>query len=201
MADNQEQEQTLIAGLRAGDRECVRWFCDRYGKLLHQLADRHLPGPLRRRLGPEDVVQSVCRTFFRRAQAGEFKFADSANLWALLCALTLAKVQEQIRFHRRKKRGIGREVFPTYDSSSKVAGAVEPVCAQPTPAEAAEFADQFRQVLAYLDDEERRLVDLKLQDCTNLDVADRLGCSERTVRRILKRVQARLEHALPVSQS
>jgi RNA polymerase sigma-70 factor (ECF subfamily) len=198
MADGAKQEQSFIAGLRAGDRDCVRRFCDRYGELLHQLAERHLPGPLRRRVGPEDVVQSVCRTFFRRARAGEFHFSDSANLWALLCALTLTKVQEQIRFHRRKKRDIGREVSPTYDSSSEVTDAAEPVYDQPTPAEAAEFADQFQQVLGSLDEEERSLIDLKLQDCSNLEVADRMGCSERTVRRILKRVQARLERAMAV---
>jgi RNA polymerase sigma-70 factor (ECF subfamily) len=191
-----DREHELIAGLRAGDRRAVREFCERYGPLLHAFADKHLPTPLRRRLGPEDVVQSVCRTFFRRAQAGEFHFPESENLWALLCAITLTKVQEQTRFHRRKKRDIGREVSPTYDSSSNVAETLEPVYTQPTPAQAAEFADQFRQVLDCLDDEERRLVDLKLQDCTNLEAADRLGCSERTVRRILKRVQSHLERRL-----
>jgi RNA polymerase sigma-70 factor (ECF subfamily) len=149
-------------------------------------------------LGPEDVVQSVCRTFFRRAQAGEFRLTESENLWALLCAITLTKVQEQTRFHRRKKRDVTREIAPPRDLSSSVDEAFEPVYAQPTPAQAAEFADQFRQVLACLDDEERRLVELKLQDYTNLEVADRLGCSERTVRRILKRVQARLERRLAV---
>ena len=53
--------------------------------------------------------------------------------------------------------------------------------------------------MASLDEEERRFVDLKLQQCTNLEVAARLGCSERTVRRILKRVQSRLERAFQVS--
>jgi DNA-directed RNA polymerase specialized sigma24 family protein len=36
-------------------------------------------------------------------------------------------------------------------------------------------------------------VDLKLQELTNEQVAEQFGCSERTVRRILKRVQERIE--------
>ena len=64
----------------------------------------------------------------------------------------------------------------------------------PTPAEAAEFADFFTQALAGLDDEERRVVDFKLADQRGGRGA--LGSSERTVRRILKRVQSRLTRVL-----
>jgi RNA polymerase sigma factor (sigma-70 family) len=66
---------------------------------------------------------------------------------------------------------------------------------RPTPAEAAEFADQFERLLAGLDEEAWQVVDLKLQELTNEQVAEKLGCSERTVRRTLKRVQAELVRA------
>jgi RNA polymerase sigma factor (sigma-70 family) len=200
MVESDNHWPRLIQGLRAGDRQIVQEFCEQYGALLHDLADKHLAGPLRRRVGPEDVAQSACRTFLRRARAGEFQLADSENLWRLLCAITLTKVREQVRFHQRQKRGIDQEVPLASDSSSSgdVAG-FEPAASGPTPAEAAEFADQFQQLMAGLDDEERRLVDLKLQQYTNAEVADRLGCSERTVRRILKHVRSRLERAFPVS--
>ena len=42
----------------------------------------------------------------------------------------------------------------------------------PNPAEAAEFADFFQQALAGLADEERQVVDLKLQELTNEEVAE-----------------------------
>ncbi len=75
----------------------------------------------------------------------------------------------------------------------------EPAASGPTPAEAVAFTDQFQQLMAALDDEEQRLVDLKLQQYTNDEAAERLGCSERTVRRLLKRVRSRLERAFQVS--
>jgi RNA polymerase sigma factor (sigma-70 family) len=193
MAETDERWERLIRGLRDGDPVVVREFCDQYGALLERVAAKHLGGPLRRRVGPEDIAQSACRTFLRRARAGEFQLADGEGLWRLLCAITLDKVREQARFHRRQKRGLDREVeAATVAGMSSGTGfaATDPL---PTPAEAAEFLDQFQRLLESLDEEQRRLVDLKLQGCTNEEAAERLGCSERTTRRLLKRVQARLE--------
>ncbi len=144
------------------------------------------------------MVQSACRTFLRRAQAGEYQLAESESLWRLLCAITLTKVHEQIRFHRRRKRALDREVPLTSALPEGHTGRFDPVDPQPTPAEAAEFKEQFERLMTSFEEEERHLVDLKLQQCTNLEVAARLGCSERTARRLLKRVQARLERAFAV---
>ena len=52
------------------------------------------------------------------------------------------------------------------------------------------------RLLASFDEEERQIIDLKLQDYTHEEVAQRLGSSERTVRRILKRVQSRLKRLM-----
>lgn len=195
MAAAEDHWPSLIQGLRDGNRQIAQEFCQHYGSLLEQLAEKHLSGPLRRRVGPEDIVQSACRTFLRRAQAGEFQLADSEALWRLLCAITLTKVREQARFHQRRKRGLDQEVPLDAGSAQSGAECWEPVAPGFSPAEAAAFADQLQQLMASLDDEERQLVDLKLQEYTNEEVAERLGCSERTVRRLLKRVQSRLESA------
>ena len=73
-----------------------------------------------------------------------------------------------------------------------------PADVAPSPADAAAFADQFRMVIESLDEEEQQLVCLKLDDCTNDQVAEKLGCSERTVRRLMKEIQARLSKVLDV---
>jgi RNA polymerase sigma factor (sigma-70 family) len=194
-ADDEERWGRFIQGLRDGDAAVVRAFCEQYGPQLERLADRHLGAAVRRRVGPEDVVQSACRTFLRRARGGELRLADSEGLWRLLCAITLTKAREQARFHLRQRRGLDREQPLAADDDS-AAGARPPEDPRPTPAEAAELADFFEQVMKGLDEEERQVVDLRLQDCTNEEAAERLGVSERTVRRILKRVQARLTQAL-----
>ncbi|HEV3260543.1 MAG TPA: sigma-70 family RNA polymerase sigma factor [Gemmataceae bacterium] len=196
MAAGEEDWQRLIQGLRDGDRHIVQEFCVEFGAALERLAEKHLPPRLRRRVGPEDIVQSACRTFLRRVKGGEFQLADSESLWRLLCAITLTKVREQMRFHLRQNRGVDRETDLGSEDSS--APGFQPRARGPSPAEAAQFADQFRQLMSSLDEEERQLVDWKLQECTDKEVAERLGCSERTVRRIFKRVKARLTRAFEV---
>ena len=47
-----------------------------------------------------------------------------------------------------------------------------------------------------MDEEERRIVDLKLEERSNEEIARALDCSERTVRRLLDRTRSRLERIL-----
>jgi RNA polymerase sigma factor (sigma-70 family) len=192
---NDDDWSRIIAGLGSGDPEAARLFCDRFGPALMRLADRRLPDAIRRRVGPEDVVQSACRTFLRRAKGGEFRLPDSESLWQLLCAITLTKVREQARFHLRQKRDVGQEVGGLGASGDESTVTREPAAGGQDPGEAVAFADQFERLLGSLDPEERQLVDLKLQEYTNDQVAERMGCSSRTVTRLLKRVQARLSRA------
>src|SRR5438445_12578280 len=109
MPDLEDHWERLIQGLRTGDRLIVQDFCQQYGTLLQQLADRHLSEGLRRRVGAEDVVQSAYRTFLRRAQAGECQLADSEGLWRVMCAITLAKVRKLARVHRQQRRSVDVE--------------------------------------------------------------------------------------------
>jgi RNA polymerase sigma factor (sigma-70 family) len=196
MNDADARWQALIDGLRRGDQRVAQDFWDHYGGMLYGLAEKNLAEGVKRRIGPEDVVQSVCRTFLRRARIGEFQLPDSESLWRLLCAITLTKVREQTRYHLRQKRGLDQEVnvsaLPHQDDSTAKFDQAAP---GPTPAEAAAFQDEFQNLLGSLDEEERNIVALKLDDCTQEEIAQRLQCSERTVRRILKRVQQRLAKA------
>jgi RNA polymerase sigma factor (sigma-70 family) len=195
MSSSDDRWERLIQGLRAGHAEIVADFCREYGPMLQGLADKKLARGIRRRVEPEDVVQSACRTFLRRVQGGEFELGVAESLWRLLCAITLSKVREQTRFHLCQKRGVNREAPAGFSTESGTNIAFAPVDPGLSPAEAAEFADQFEKILDSLDEEERQAVDLKLQQLTNEEVSRRMGCSERTVRRLLKRLESRLVRA------
>src|SRR5204863_10166466 len=141
---------------RDGDQQAERDFFKQYGDALQRLADRYLGAKLRRRVGAEDIVQSACRTFLRRAQGGEFQLPDSEALWRLLCAITLSKAREQARYHRRQRRNLDREHFLDEPGDEDGPARREPVAQQPAPDEAAEFADQFEKLMESLDEEEQR---------------------------------------------
>jgi RNA polymerase sigma factor (sigma-70 family) len=186
----------LIDGLRTGDPRAEHEFWERYGPDLQRLAEQRLSRKLRARVGPEDVVQSVCRSFLRRARGGEFQLPDSGALWQILCVITLTKAAEQARFHSRRRRSVAQETSLDHARADGDTGEFDPVDPHGDPFGAIVLADQLEQVLASLDERERRIVDLKLQDLTNDDVAERLNLSERTVRRTLKALQDRLTRAL-----
>jgi RNA polymerase sigma-70 factor (ECF subfamily) len=194
--DDDQRWQSWLARLSGGDELVIAEFWKEYNGRLQGLAAQHLKDGLKRRVDPEDVVQSACRTFLRRLQAGDFELESAENLWRLLCVITLAKVRTQARFHQRGKRSIEQEQPLDGRPDESRAPGFQAVQRGPAPDEAAVFADQLNHLLARLDEEERRVVQLKLEDRTNEEIAHAIQCSERTVRRILNRVRSRLRTML-----
>jgi RNA polymerase sigma-70 factor, ECF subfamily len=192
-------EQPSAAWLNAlldGDEAAVAEFWREYGGRLNRLADRHLSPQLQRRVAADDVIQSVCRTFFRRAREGQFELADAEALWRLLCVITLTKCRLLARFHGREQRGLDREQPLAGAVERSGAAPHEPAADDPPPEQAAELADELAKLLSGLDAEEQQLVELKLQERSNDEIAAQMHCSERTVRRVLHRVQSRLRRLL-----
>lgn len=185
----------LIVGLREGDPEVVTEFYNRHMQALRAIADNHIAPGLRRRVAASDVVQSVFQSFFHGAQAGRFQFADNEKLWSLMCAITLTKVREKIRYHLREKRNVNRETQPVGSSDqAHNADGLELLSAGELSSEVAvEFSEQFEKLMAALDDEEQQVLSLKMEDRTNDEIAQSVGISERTVRRIVQRLRKHLE--------
>jgi RNA polymerase sigma-70 factor, ECF subfamily len=197
MDDVDQQWQRMIDGLRGGDPEIIEQFVAKYGHSLEKVADNNIATQMGRRFGGDDVMQSVCRTFLRRVEVGQFELDDSESLWRLLCAITLTKVREKARYHMRKKRSLGQEARASGDADDDRGGAMFDMQApDPTPSIQIEFADTFEHLIAQLDDEERVVVDMKLQQKSNAEIADKLGSSERTVRRLLAKMMSKFETIL-----
>lgn len=191
MADDWDQ---LIAGLRCGDENVISEFYRQHGDALRGIADRRISPLMQRRVAASDVVQSAFRTFFRRASEGHFQFADSEKLWSLLCAITLTKVREQVRFHRREKRDVNRETSGQASSSEEDRDEARLfVGRELSPEVATALAEQFASLLESLDEEEREVISMKIDDRTNEEIAEAIGSSERTVQRIVQRLQDRFE--------
>lgn len=186
MSPDEARFERWIDGLRTGDALVLTEFMDQYRPALERLASRRIKPGLQRRVGPETVAQSVCRTFLRRAGEGQFELADGDALWRLLCAIALTKVREKVRYHGRQKRSADREV-PIEGVRRET-----PEVSGPSAEETVAFEEQLEQAVAGFSDEERRIFDFRLQDLTQAEIAEEVGVSERTVRRVLKRLEARM---------
>jgi DNA-directed RNA polymerase specialized sigma24 family protein len=178
-----------IAHLKQGDQAAAQHLWERYFRRLADLARARLAAAPRRAADEEDVALSAFDSFCRAAERGRFpRLSDRDNLWPLLVVLTARKAADLANHERRQKRGGvvrgegGPDGLP--DRCGDCPGLEEIVGREPTPAFAAEVADEWERLLARLGDEElRTIATLKVEGYTDREVADRVGCVERTVRR------------------
>jgi RNA polymerase sigma factor (sigma-70 family) len=181
----------MINGLREGDQQACSDFWNNFGPMLESVAQKQLSDRLQRRVGPDDVVQSACRTFFRRVSAGQFDLPDSDSLWRLMCAITLTKARRVARDHSRQKRGMSSEQYLDASPTDSVGKRTELPGSSETPLDAAVFSDQMSVLLGSLSPDECQVLDLKLQNHTNDEIAEQMKCSERTVRRLTNQIRSR----------
>ena len=186
-----EDWDRLINGLREGDQQACSEFWNNFGPMLEGVARKRLSERLQRRVGPDDVVQSACRTFFRRVSAGQFDLPDADALWRLMCAITLTKARRAARDHSRQKRSMQSEQYLDDTTSDDQRSGAEIPSNDDAPFEAAAFSDQMSVLLGSLSPKECQVLDLKLQNHTNEEIAAQMQCSERTVRRITDQIRSR----------
>jgi len=188
-----------VKRFRAGDSQAAGEIYERYVHRLVALARSRISTRLSRRVDAEDVVQSVYRSFFAHAQNGRFIFERSGDLWRLLSSITINKVLRQVQVHRRQKRDINRET-QLVDSTGEAAQ-VEVAGEEPSPAEALIIIEELESVMADLSERHRAVLEQRLQGGSVGEIASRVNCSERTVRRVLERVRDILETRLLSSQT
>ena len=70
------------------------------------------------------------------------------------------------------------------------------VSREPTPDEAAGLVEEVEAFMASLEPKERTVLELRLQEYSTEEIAEKVQRSPRTIRRILERLQARLEEQL-----
>lgn len=163
----------VLAGEPGSEAELVR----RYTHRLVGLARRHLPERVRRRVDPEDVVQSVYRTFFRRLNDGQFAFEESHDVWRLLAAMTYRKAHNASKFHQRDRRDVRRDQ-PLAEEADRPAD-------EPGPADVEALFACLEQLLVGLPEHYRTIVVRRLEGDSIEQIAGQVQRSRRTVLRVL----------------
>jgi RNA polymerase sigma-70 factor (ECF subfamily) len=177
--------------LQAGEDVAAQELFARFTHQLIALALRHIDGGLRHKVEPEDVVQSVYKSFFFRYGAGNLELVNWNSLWGLLTLITVRKCAERATYHRAERRDAAREVSPP--RGDEAAPWLDPLGREPTPLEAAVLSETIEHLLAGLDEDERPILELSLQGYTTREISERLGRAERTVRLLREGVRHRLE--------
>lgn len=180
--------QTLLSLLRRGDEKAAQQVFDAYVNSLLKQARKRISQRLTRRVDPEDIVQSVFRTFFRRVKEGQLHFEEKDDLGKLLACITARKALHEVARHTAAKRDCTREG----DSQAPVVLAEVPAT-EPSPEIVVAFLDLLEHFLAALRPRDRQILELRLEDYGTLEIARILGVSDRHVRRVLEHIRAVVE--------
>lgn len=190
---SEESFGDVMARLRAGQDDAAAQVFNRFASRLIALARKQMDQQVRRKVDPEDVLQSVFRSFFARNADGQFgEFESWDNLWAMLVVLTQRKCGRRMDYFHAARRDVQREVpveSPAGDSVSDVGATTE----EPSPSEAAMLTETIEQLMRCLEPKHREVLALRLQGYQPAEIAEQVGCTGRTVYRVLDRVRQWLE--------
>jgi DNA-directed RNA polymerase specialized sigma24 family protein len=178
----------LISLIKQGDQDAGQRIWDAYFLKLVNLARSRLRNAARRAADEEDVALSAFDSFFRRAAHGQFpRLDDRGDLWQLLFVLTVRKAINLARREGRASRGAGLVRTITDLEGVELDEALDQ---EPTPELAAQAVDEYRRLLGALGDETLRSVALwKMEGYSHAEIAQRLGCIEKTVERKVRRIR------------
>ena len=180
-------DKTLADQCQKGDQQAFEAVFDRYSDRLIRVARSRISERLASRIEAEDVVQSVFRSFFGRVQENRFTFTEESDLWRLLVAITLNKLRNKVDWHTAAKRDVGMEqrISPTESRPS----AFDIDGETPSPEAVVMFIDMLEHFMSALRETDRKVLEFRLHGLTQEEIAAEIGCTERTVRRILERIR------------
>jgi RNA polymerase sigma factor (sigma-70 family) len=170
----------LLEQCKQGDEEALRLLCLKYWDELIALARRRF-GSLPRVAGDDaDVVNSALMAFWTKARRGELPgVRDSGQLHAWLSTVVANKVVSEIRRQKAQKAGGGRRSDALLLEQLAQTRELSPV-------EHQILAETLQYYVEQLPEEVRAFAALHLAGLNQQEIAERVGCSRRTVIRKLK---------------
>lgn len=189
MTDNSASEPSdgsLLRRLRKGEQDAATRLYLRYAKRLHGLATAQTGQDLKSRVDAEDIVQSVFRTFFRRAQEGHYEVPDGEEIWKLFLVIGLHKIRDAAVFHRAARRNAGRTTALVGAGES-----VDPPAADQMAATTLRMV--IDEILLNLNDSQKEIVTMRMEGAQVDEIAQATKRSHRTVERTLQKFRELLQ--------
>jgi RNA polymerase sigma-70 factor (ECF subfamily) len=183
-------DHSLLRRYRRGSEDAATQLYLRYAQRLRGLARAQISPTLARRVDLDDIVQSVFRSFFRRAGSGYYDVPAGEELWKLFLVIALHKIRNQGTFHNAAKRDVRRTAGGEH---------LEQAAQVRAEGDGASFA--FLQLvideaLQRLLPQHRQMVELRIEGYEVAEIAQKTGRSKRTVERVLQEARQTLRDLL-----
>jgi len=179
-------DRSLLRRVKQGEEDAATDLYLRYARRLQALAQVQSSPALAARFDPDDVVQSVFRTFFRRASEGQYDIPPGEELWGLFLVIALNKIRKLGAYHRAAKRDVGI----TAGSQHLVQTLRDTQAGDETAVQTLKMV--IEDVLDRLTAVQRRMVELRIEGHDVASIAEQTERSKRTVERVLQRFRERL---------
>ena len=186
-ASHEPTDHWLLERIHEGDQEAAAEMYLRYAHRLRGLAQARCSPALAQCLEAEDIVQSVFRSFFRRAQQGCYDVPSDGELWKLFMVITLNKIRQKGTYFFAGKRD-RRAVLPgpSSEAALKMKGQ-----------DAGGFLQMVvNEALERLPAHHRQIVELRIQGYELEEIATKVNRAKRTVERVLQQFRMALESLL-----
>ena len=188
----EQSDRELLRQFRDGDEEAAAQLYERYARRLLRLSEGKHANDLSGRFDPDDIVQSVFRSFFRRARTALYDVPEGADLWPLLLVIALHKIRARSAYHRAAKRDVRREDTLTFDHARL--GTVEQLYSrEPQPFLRLVALESLEQLSPML----RQVAEWRVEGLGVAEIAVRAGRSKRSIERLLQECRQNLCELLP----
>ena len=187
MPEHTPSDHSLLRRFRRGGDDAPTQLYLRYAERLRALAAAQSSPGLAARVDPEDIVQSVFRTFFRRAAEGQYEVPEGEEIWKLLLVIGLNKVRSVGAFHRAARRDVRQTAAgEAYDRALDANSGRDETSL-------AVLQMVIDEVLETLPESHRPIVERRIQGHEVAEIAQEVRRSKRTVERILQEFRQRLD--------
>ncbi|QEG37155.1 RNA polymerase sigma factor [Bythopirellula goksoeyrii] len=183
--------------VKAGDSAAANRIWQHYFDRLVRSVRARLQGQNLAISDEDDIVVSVFDSFYNAAENGRFpNLTDRDDLWRLLLRMAARKVVDKRRHDRRQRRG-GNVQLHSLDHAGEDKQVIEAIGDEPSPEMVLMMQESVEQLFSHLGvGQIRDLAVAKLEGYTNAEIAQRLGCSERTIERRLNLIREKCQQEL-----
>ncbi len=183
----------LIAQVKAGDADAIRDLVLRFESDLRMSVRARLPQALRSRFDSLDFVQKVWQSVLTTEGQDLGRFTNAQHFRGFLSGVARNKVFEEHRRRTKTRKYNLKREEPLYVRHGGRERPREVPAPGPTPSQGVQADDRFAQLVAGLGPEAARVLELRRQGLTFEEIAAETGINERSVRRIIEAIRARME--------
>lgn len=179
----------IMGRLRSrGSSAALQRVVQQFETRLQTLANGQLVAAgVRTRVSPDDILQSVFMTFWKRCkseQGQQWELNDWNDLWRLLRTFTLRRCRRHIRAHRGATRDAQRDQTLSLGETQ-----LEISNKEPDPLETLAFAELLGQLLDALGPLEQLVLLRLIEGGSRESISRELNCTYRTISRRIARTK------------